>query len=123
MKNSKVQNYSDSDVLSILTAFDSVSDYDQQKQTAINVAESLSKSVRQILGKVQYLSRNGAEKSDGSPLYIKAEYVPKTGGKVVRKAELVAEIATLLNVQAEVLNSLESATKVSLELLVKGLNK
>lgn len=117
----KVENYSPSDVLSIITAFDSVTSYDEQKETAKKLAESLSKSVRQILGKVQYLSRNGSEKSDGSSLYIKREYTTKTGGKVIRKADLVAKIAGKLDVSAESLDSLESATKQALELVLNGL--
>ena len=54
-------------------------------------------------------------------IYIKPEAKTKNGSKIARKADLVSEIAHLMNVDEDLIGSLEKATKFSLEKLIENL--
>ena len=79
-------------------------------ETVNALAKAYGKSVRSIVAK---LSKEG--------VYIPKTYATKSGEAVVSKAALVAEIAAKLNVPAEDVGSLETATKATLKLLVAAL--
>lgn len=72
------------------------------------IAQMTGKSARSIVAK---LSREGVYQS-------KAKVA---GAQVTKKADLVDRLATKLNVAPEVVDSLEKATKETLELLVEAL--
>ena len=87
------------------------------------------KTGRQLAGKLSFMSRAGKTKQvDGSPCYVHKIYAPSTGGSVLRKKTLVDSIVEAINnslpddipqVNPEVLESLEKATKPAL-LVVLG---
>lgn len=119
--STKKEAYSPEAVLSIITAFSLVQSYTQQATVAEVVAEEMGKTTKQILGKLQWLSRNGQAKDNGEPLYIKRVYTTKQGGDVVKKADIVSAIADKLGIDSDVVASLESATKPSLLLVLAAL--
>jgi predicted aconitase with swiveling domain len=78
--------------------------------TVKEMAEKFGKTVKSVVAK---LSREG--------VYVKKAYVTKKGEKPVAKAALVARLAELTGETEETFESLEKATKHSLEVLVKAL--
>ena len=84
-----------------------VADY-EQGFTVEQIATALGKSTRSVVAK---LSREGVYQSKAKA----------AGAQVIKKADLVDRLATKLNVAPEVVDSLEKATKETLELLVEAL--
>ena len=74
------------------------------RETVENLAEELGKSVKSIIGK---LSREG--------VYLKTEYVTKTGEKPETKLEIVQQLAERLELSTTALAGLEKAPKQSLK--------
>lgn len=74
------------------------------RETVDTLAETYEKSVKSIIGK---LSREG--------VYRREVYTTKTGEKPVTKQELVAEIATGLEIADWKLAGLEKAPKLALK--------
>jgi len=82
----------------------------ERKEMVVSISDKLGKTVNSVRAKLSKLN-----------VYIKPKATTKTGAVVVRKAQLVSEIATLLNVDEDLLGSLEKSTKFSLEAVIKGL--
>ena len=82
----------------------------ERKEMVVSISDKLGKTVNSVRAKLSKLG-----------VYIKPKATTKSGAVVVRKAELVTNIATLLNVDEDLLGSLEKATKFSLEAAIKGL--
>ena len=99
----KVQNYTPEQTAKI------VADY-EQGFTVEQIATELGKSARSIVAK---LSREGVYRSKA-----KTSVAPR-----VKKADLVDQIATALQVAPEVVDSLEKATHEALELLAHRLSQ
>ena len=76
------------------------------RDTVDELADILDKSVKSIIGK---LSREG--------VYQKAIYKTKTGELPITKAQLIVEIATLLEADSTKLMGLEKAPKQDLKYL------
>ena len=76
------------------------------RETVQQLANELDKSVKSIIGK---LSREG--------VYQKAIYKTKTGELPITKAQLIVEIATLLEADSTKLMGLEKAPKQDLKYL------
>jgi hypothetical protein len=96
--NTKVQNYSAETVEKMV--------FDYKAGVAVEqIAQEIGKSVRSVVAK---LSREG--------VYVAKKSAAKADGKVT-KADLIAKIAAKFEVEAEVLASLEKATKEALEVL------
>ena len=76
------------------------------RDTVDELAETLNKSVKSIIGK---LSREG--------IYQKAIYKTKTGELPITKAQLIIEIANLLEADSTKLMGLEKAPKQDLKYL------
>lgn len=74
------------------------------------LALQFGKTSRSIIAK---LSRMG--------VYVKPEYKTKTGETPISKEEIVANIATLIQADVEVLESLEKANKTALQLIFDAL--
>ena len=81
------------------------------RETVNMLSEKYSKSVKSIIGK---LSREG--------VYRREVDTTKTGDKPVTKQELVAEIATLLDVEDWKLTGLEKSPKQALKTIKDALN-
>ena len=71
------------------------------------------------------LEFNKSEKSIIAKLVREEVYVSKTKTYTARitKASIIADIAKIIDVQEDTLESLEKATKEALELVLKGLQK
>lgn len=79
------------------------------RNTVNNLAQQMDKSVKSIIGK---LSREG--------VYRKAVYKTKTGELPITKAQLIAELAELFEIDSAKLMGLEKAPKQDLKMLVSG---
>jgi hypothetical protein len=77
------------------------------RETVENLADSLEKSIKSIIGK---LSREG--------VYVKAEYMSKTGQRPVTKKQMVTLIAQELVGDSDKLMGLEKAPKSDLKYLL-----
>lgn len=133
----KKANWSDSQVERLVELFTSTGDYAEQKELSENLAldkDFSGKTERAILGKVQHLSRSGItcplvegfEYRENTALYLNKVYKTKQNVDTIRKSTLVSHIASLLMqsgnlVDSSVADSLESATKPILEVLVSAL--
>ena len=86
-----------------------VKSYNEQptRETVENLADSLEKSIKSIIGK---LSREG--------VYVKAEYMSKTGQRPVTKKQMVTLIAQELVGDSTKLMGLEKAPKSDLKYLL-----
>ena len=82
-----------------------------QKSAVVELSEKLGRSVASIRQKAVRMG-----------LYKKTEYVSKNGKAAKSKAAIVAEIATALNVNIEVAESLEKANKKILETVLEAVN-
>ena len=98
----KTQNYTPEQTQQIVAAY-------QDGTTVEAIAQALGKSTRSVVAK---LSREG--------VYVSKAKAPGAA-PTVKKADLVDRLATKLNVAPEVVDSLEKATKETLELLVEAL--
>ena len=81
------------------------------RDTVDELAKTLNKSVKSIIGK---LSREG--------VYQKAVYKTKTGEIPVTKAQLVIDIATLLEIDSNKIMGLEKAPKQDIKYLHDTIN-
>tara|TARA_Y100001972_G_C7569247_1_gene285738 strand:+ start:251 stop:583 length:333 start_codon:yes stop_codon:yes gene_type:complete len=77
------------------------------RETVENLAEELNKSIKSIIGK---LSREG--------IYQKAIYKTKTGEVPVTKAEIVENLANLINIDSSKIKGLEKAPKQDIKYLL-----
>lgn len=104
MSTSKAQTYTEDQVSKMVSDY-SAADTDQARAEVVDsLAEEFGKSVASIRSK---LVREG--------VYVKKERTTKTGQPVVSKAELVQHIADAMGEDVEVIESLEKATKVTLQ--------
>jgi hypothetical protein len=77
------------------------------RETVDILAEELGKNARSVIAK---LSREG--------VYVTQPKVTKRGEPVIKKSELVSDIAVLLNADIQNIATLEKATKVDLQNLI-----
>lgn len=96
-------NYTAEQTQDVITAY-------QAGETVEAIATRLGKSTRSIVAK---LSREGVYKAKS-----KAK-----GEQVTRKADLIAEIALSIGTSEELIESLEKATKETLELIAKAVKQ
>jgi len=105
----KAPNYSDEAVEALHAGYDGEADEDERKAQVIKLAEALGKSPASIRAK---LTREGI---------YKALTKAPAGKSVIRKAQLVAAIASKLNVDEDVAGSLEKANKNILKRVLAAL--
>lgn len=77
--------------------------------------------VSEIAEKLQVPDRSVVAKLSAMGIYKRKEYRNKRGEVPVKKEEYITRIAQLLNVNIDILESLEKANKRVLELLEKAL--
>jgi hypothetical protein len=99
-------NYSPELTKEIVADYEAGTNADERKEIVENLSAKHGKSVRSIR---QKLVREG--------VYIKPEYVAKTGKDVERKSDIVQSLAGIFNVTEDQLGGLEKATKPALELV------
>ena len=101
MADAQVKNYTDEMVATMVDQYSA----SPTKATVEALAETFGKSTRSIIAK---LSREG--------VYVAQPKVTKAGAPIVRKADIVADIASVLGVELEA-PTLVKASKVDLLML------
>ena len=79
--------------------------------------------VHEIAAKLQVPDRSVVAKLSALGVYKKKEYRNKRGEVPIKKEEYIERIAELLNVNIDILESLEKANKRVLQLLEEALKK
>ena len=102
-KATKAANYTAQNVEFMVATYSAATDATQRTNAVAVIAQELGKNAKSVIAK---LSREG--------VYVKATKVTKTGAKVETKAEVVAQIAEKLELDAESIKSLTNATKAAL---------
>lgn len=87
-----------------------IADY-QNDVTVENIAKELDVPVRSVIAKLSSLG-----------VYKKKQYLTKRGSLPVKKAEYIERIAKLLDINLELLESLEKVNKSILELIATRLS-
>ena len=103
-------NYTDAMVTAMHTVYSDAENDATRKEAVEAFSNDFGLNVASIRAK---LVRMG--------IYIKPEAKTKDGSKITRKSDLVSEIAVLMNVDEDLIGSLEKATKFSLEKLIENL--
>jgi hypothetical protein len=106
----KTVNYTDEMVAVLRAGYDGSADEATRDAQVAQLADEVGKSAASIRAK---LTREG--------LYVPKAKAP-AGKAVVRKAELVQAIADAMDVDVDVIGSLEKATKVTLNRVLNALN-
>lgn len=88
-----------------------IEDYTVKKLSAEEIARALDVSPRSVIAKLSNLG-----------IYEKKRYLTKRGEVPIKKQEYVERIAALLEVNQEILESLEKVNKNVLALLVQALD-
>jgi hypothetical protein len=107
---SKTVNYTEEQASELSDAYVACETDEARAQCVEDFSQKLNKSVKSIRQKLVTLK-----------VYQKAEKKTKTGGKIERKENIVADIARALGVAATGLSGLEKATKNALEIIRAGL--
>ena len=97
------KNYTDEQVSMMIEKYQA----NPSRETVDLLAEELGKNARSVIAK---LSREG--------VYVTQPKVTKRGEPVIKKSELVSDIAVLLNADIQNIATLEKATKVDLQNLI-----
>jgi len=106
MATAKVVNYTPEQTATMRALYGAA----PNKATVATIAAMFGKTTKSVVAK---LSREG--------VYVKAEYVSKTGEKPIRKDAMVGVIAGLMGVSEESLDGLEKAPKGALLLVANAL--
>ena len=101
------KNYTDEQVSYMVKEYQA----NPTRDTVDTLAEELGKNARSVIAK---LSREG--------VYVTQPRVTKRGEPIIKKAELVSEIATILGVDEEQIATLEKATTADLNNLINRLS-
>jgi len=99
----KAANYTDDQVVNMIATYSLATTPEARKTAVAELAQDLGKNVKSVIAK---LSREG--------VYVKAAKATKSGAKVETKAEIVAQIAEKMGVEASAIESLGNATKAAL---------
>jgi bisphosphoglycerate-dependent phosphoglycerate mutase len=102
-KMATAKNYTDEQVSMMIEKYQA----NPSRETVDILAEELGKNARSVIAK---LSREG--------VYVTQPKVTKRGEPVIKKSELVSDIAVLLNADIQNIATLEKATKVDLQNLI-----
>ncbi len=106
-----IPSYTEAQVNELKQAYSSAESDSERKEVVKLFAGMFNKTTNSIVAKLSNMK-----------VYIKPAKVSKTGSAIVRKAELVNQIADAMGEDAEVLESLEKATKIVLEKILKAVS-
>lgn len=98
-----------------------VENYSVETTEALRLAYAENKDTDALAVKFGKTSRSIIAKLSRMGVYVKPEYKTKTGETPISKEEIVANIATLIQADVEVLESLEKANKTALQLIFDAL--
>ena len=102
------KNYTDEQVSYMVKEYQA----NPSRETVDTIAEELGKNARSVIAK---LSREG--------VYVTQPKVTKRGEPVIKKAELVSELCTMLGIDQSEIATLEKATKADLQNLINRLSQ
>ena len=105
----KVTNYSDEQVARLIAVYDPSSTEAERTDQIAQLADEVGKSAASVRAKLTY-----------EGVYVPKAKVP-AGKNIVRKADLVQQIADQLDVDVDIIGSLEKATKNVLVRLINAL--
>ena len=111
MTTTKAQTYTEDQVSKMVSAYEAADTDEGRAEVVESIAEEFGKSVASVRSK---LVREG--------VYVKKTRTTKTGEPVVSKADLVNQIADAIGEDAEVIESLEKATKVTLQKILSAVS-
>lgn len=111
-KATKVVNYTEAQTVEMIVDYQLAENDAERKMVVDNLAEVMGKTVNSIRAK---LSRE--------KVYVKPTPTTKNGSAIVRKAKLVENIAQAMGKSSEEIESLEKATKTTLEAVLTALLK
>lgn len=97
--------------------------YDQETTTKLVELYNAGTVPKQIAEELAVPERSVIAKLSSLGVYHKKTYVNKRGEAPVKKEEYIEQIATLLEVNLELLESLEKANKSVLVMIAKALDK
>ena len=106
----KTPNYTAEMVAVLLAGYDPEATQDERTAQIAAISKEIDRPTRSVIAKLT---------SEG--VYVPKVYKTKKGEKVVRKSALVAELASLMGVEEDVISSVEKATKKTLQLFVAAL--
>lgn len=106
MTDKKAPNYTKEQTLGMVLDYETATNDAERKMAVEEIAANLGKTVRSVR---QKLVREG--------VYQSPTKKTKAGTSVERKSQIVEDIADTLGVEADVIGSLEAATKPTLELI------
>ena len=106
MSNTKPENYTKAQTSEMVTAYQAGETDSGRKAVVSALAQEMKKSPASIRAKLV---------SEG--VYIKAERLTKSGAKVEQKSAIVEDIAALMGVPSELVDSLDKANKSVLQLV------
>ena len=86
-------------------------------------AKPCLETVDELASQTKLARRSIISKLSALGIYQKKSYLSKTGDPPVKKEYYVEEISELLDISPLLLESLEKSTKMSLRLIVEGINK
>ena len=109
MATSKAQTYTEDQVSKMVSDYTAVETDEARAEVVDTLAQEFGKSVASIRSK---LVREG--------VYVKKARTTKDGSAVVSKADLVQQIADAIGEDVEVIESLEKATKVTLNKILSA---
>ena len=107
-KMATAKNYTDEQVSYMVKEYQA----NPSRETVDTIAEELGKNARSVIAK---LSREG--------VYVTQPKVTKRGEPVIKKAELVSELCTMLGIDQSEIATLEKATKADLQNLINRLSQ
>ena len=106
MSDKKAPNYTEAQTDEMVQAYNEATTDDERETVVQDFAENFGKTVRSI-----------RQKLVREKVYVKKERKTKAGDSVERKATIVSDIADLLEIEPEQIESLEKATKTALQII------
>lgn len=115
--STKSSNYSQEQVNTLLSNMQGVTDHAGQVAAILATSTTTGKTVRSLSAKLSSMSRQ----ADNEITFFKKAATTKTGGKVQSKAQKITQMAGLLDVSESDIESLETGTKVALDIVLDAL--
>lgn len=112
MSTSKAQTYTEDQVSKMVAEYTAATTDEARAEVVDSLSLELGKTVASVRSK---LVREG--------VYVRKERKTKSGDPVVSKADLVTQIADAMQEDAEVIESLEKATKVTLQKVLAAVTR
>lgn len=107
----KQVNYTDDQVATLMSVYGEATTDEARKEAVETLAKGMNKHPASIRAKLSSLG-----------VYVKAKPTTKAGKAIVSKADLVSAVAKKLDVNEDVIGSLEKATKQTIQMVLDALS-